>query len=304
MGEERGPACPVCSRDTAESGTKYSSFSRRSFTLRRCGTCAFAFVSDPRLDFDALYDERYYRGEGADPLVDYLYEAEWPDRTIRRYEWRGILKVVSRLTPVGPDTRWLDYGCGTGGLVDFLRSQGFSHAVGYEPGWTEGYLREKKRPHVTSEDLSGLQGTFDVISLIEVIEHALDPVAELTRVRSLLRPGGLCFLTTGNAAPYRDRLVGWRYVVPEIHVSYFEPDTLATALRRAGLEPTFPGYVEGWDDILRFKILKGLHRRSRGGLLDAAPWGPVSRYTDHRLKLTAHPIGWARDPASPTGPAA
>lgn len=92
-------------------------------------------MADPEVDLASVYDERYYRGEGADPLVDYVHEAENVDHTIRRFEWRGVLNVVSSLIPVGPETQWLDYGCGTGGLVSYLRGHAVQHAVGHEVGW-------------------------------------------------------------------------------------------------------------------------------------------------------------------------
>jgi SAM-dependent methyltransferase len=262
------------------------------------------YVSDPRVDFEEVYDERYYRGQGADPLIDYVYEAQHPDTTIRRHEWRGILKVVSTMAAIGPGTRWLDYGCGTGGLVSYLHQQGLSQAIGFEPGWSGRLQRESGRPHATSADLDRCLGTFDVVTLIEVIEHVIDPVAELARVRSLLRPGGLCFLTTGNAGPFRDRMAEWSYVQPDVHVSYFEPESLAIALERAGFDPFFPGYREGWQEIIRFKILKRLHRRSTGPLSGAIPWSVVSRYVDRRLRLSAHPVGQtAPGPQPDTAPA-
>ena len=62
------------------------------------------------------------------------------------------------------------------------------------------------------DDFDCAQGSFDVVTAIEVIEHVLDPVAELRRIRALLRPGGLLFLTTGNAKPYSKRLLTWGYL--------------------------------------------------------------------------------------------
>ena len=70
------------------------------------------------------------------------------------------------------------------------------------------------------------------MTAIEVLEHTLDPLAELRRIRALLRPGGLLLLTTGNAAPFASRLTQWPYVIPEIHVSFFEPDDACA--RRCG----------------------------------------------------------------------
>ena len=74
-----------------------------------------------------------------------------------------------------------------------------------------------------------------MVTAIEVMEHVIEPMVTLPRIAALLRSGGLLFLTTGNAEPFRGRLAKWSYVKPDIHVGFFEPGTLATALRGAGL---------------------------------------------------------------------
>ena len=141
--------------------------------------------------------------------------------------------------------------------------------------------------------LAALRGTLDIVTAIEVLEHVVDPLAELAKIRSLLRRDGLLFLTTGNAAPHRDKLPAWGYVIPEIHVSLFEPRTLATALERSGFVPIYPGYAPGWDDIIRFKILKTLRIKSTNAVERMVPWPLVSRFVDWRLRPSAQPIGRA-----------
>ena len=283
--------CRICGAATEPAGRVHGDFSGRDFQLRRCTQCAYGFVADPWTDYDRIYSDAYYAGEGADPLVDYRFEMDHADRTIRRYEWRGIAAAVGVLAPVGPGTRWLDYGCGTGGLVTDLRGRGVD-ATGFEQGWSVPRLRERGVPILTDDELVGQAGRYDVVSAIEVIEHVLDPVAELKRMGELLRPGGLLFLTTGNAEPYAGKLADWRYVIPEIHVSFFEPRTLAMAFERAGLRPQAGRFGPGWADIIRFKTLKNLKRRSVSRLDGVAPWPLVARALDRRLKITAHPVGF------------
>jgi SAM-dependent methyltransferase len=289
------PACRICGGETCELGRRYSSFSRQEFTISRCVECQFAFVADPRTDFDALYDEKYYAGRGADPAVDYLEELQNPSRTIRRYEWRGILEIVSSLIDVSPATSWLDYGCGTGGLVLYANAQGIPGAVGFEEGLHSNAVDDRGITILTAHDIESAAGQFDVITAIEVIEHVIDPVCELTRLRRLLKPGGLLFLTTGNSLPFQDRLLDWSYVVPDVHVSYFEPSNLALAMKRAGFEPTFPGYRAGWEDVIRFKVLKSIRPRCIRRLNPIVPWSVAARIIDHRLGVSAHPVGWARN---------
>ena len=285
--------CSICQSRTLTAGAKKSSWSGQIFHLRRCPSCGFAFVANPRRDYESLYDDDYYRGRGADPLVNYIDEVEHRESTIRKYEWRGIYRLVSDVIQTNSTTRWLDYGCGVGGLVEFVRKQGIE-AFGFDQGWSLNHLSQSGVPHLSSKELESQHGTFDVVTAIEVIEHVADPVAELTGMRSLLRPGGLLFLTTGNAAPYRDRLSAWRYVVPDVHVSFFEPTTLALALEKAGFEPDFLGYRRGWDDIIRFKVLKSVGTRRDTWPSRAIPWRLASRIVDRRLRPSAHPIGWAR----------
>lgn len=290
MAEE--PRCPICGEATAAAGSKRGTLSEETFLLRRCAACGFGFVANPCQDYDRLYDERYYSGAGADPSVDYLFELDHPGSTIRQAEWRGIVEAVASLRRLDSSTRWLDYGCGHGGLVRFLRESGLPKAAGFEKGWIAGRARSQGLPLLTESDLASSRGRYDVVTAIEVLEHAVDPLAVLRSIRGLLDAGGLLFLTTGNAAPHQD-LVRWGYVQPEIHVSFFEPRTLERALSLAGFRPERRGFLPGFEKIIRFKILKRLGLRRDRRLYDALPWSLISRVVDARLAVTAHPIGWA-----------
>jgi SAM-dependent methyltransferase len=286
--------CPICANnDFDDVGVVPGTVIDRQFELRRCTACQFVMVVNPSLDFDVLYSEDYYNGRGADTKLNYAEEVQHPTRAVRRYEWRGVLERARDLTPLPKGSRWLDYGCGTGGLVAYLRSQGVD-AWGFEQGWCCDLLRTSGVPTIGEADFTSAAGTYDVVSAIEVIEHVTDPVALLRTIHGLLKPGGLLFLTTGNAEPYHNRITKWRYVTPDVHVSYFEPATLAVALEAAGFAPAFPGFGPGWDDIIRYKLLMSLRRKWSSHLEAIVPWGSLARVVDSRLKLSAQPVGWAK----------
>ena len=81
------PSCRVCSRDDVEAaGRVPGRLVTRSFALAHCRNCRFSFVIEPCTDYAAIYGEAYYRGRGADPYVDYVFELEHPGRTVRHYE--------------------------------------------------------------------------------------------------------------------------------------------------------------------------------------------------------------------------
>jgi SAM-dependent methyltransferase len=286
-------SCRICGAPTRVVAPVHGRYSGRSFTLARCPACGYAFIADPWLEFEQIYDERYYAGRGADPLVDYRYELEHPSRTIRLYEWRGIAAVLADL--IGPlgGRRWIDFGCGNGGLVRYLREREGVDAVGLEEGAVAASAVAAGIPVHDRGALEGWAGTADVVSAVEVIEHTLDPVSELRAMRRLLRPGGVLFLTTGNAAAHAGKLERWRYVVPEIHISFFEPRTLDRAMAEAGLRPEHRRLGPGFDEILAFKVLKNLRIRRRTALTDLMPRRPVALLADRLEHLSEHPIGWA-----------
>ena len=125
-------ACRICSSPADDAGRVFGRVADREFQLSRCRACGFAFVVDPLPEPETTFD--YYAGADADPLVDYVGEIEYPEETIRIYEWRGLVNVVGALVPLRPETRWLDFGCGTGGLVRHCRDALGVDIVGYEQG--------------------------------------------------------------------------------------------------------------------------------------------------------------------------
>jgi SAM-dependent methyltransferase len=170
---------------------------------------------------------------------------------------------------------------------------------GFEEGAIQAEAVRRGIPFLGDEELRKQEGTFDVVTAIEVIEHVERPLEVLSRIRSLLRPGGLFFYTTGNAAPHRADLPAWRYVVPEIHISFYEPETLRRALAAAGFRPQNRGYLPGFTDIIRFKILKNLLFRRRALWQDLLPWPLIARLVNIRHRITDHPVAWAAESPEP-----
>ena len=79
---------------------------------------------------------------------------------------------------------------------------------------------------------------FDIVTLDQVIEHAVDPVGMLRGVARVLKPGGAAILSTPNpdgwgAKRYGRRWINWH--VP-YHLHQFNARSMGEAARRAGFE--------------------------------------------------------------------
>ncbi|MBW2028793.1 MAG: class I SAM-dependent methyltransferase [Deltaproteobacteria bacterium] len=130
------------------------------------------------------------------------------------------LKLVERLVPFG---NVLDVGCFCGDLLGMLPSR--YKKYGIEPSDSARRLAEEKGIIIIARSLEELDGEeikFDLIVLLDVVEHLLFPFHAMQKLSSLLNRGGLIALSTGNtdALPWRLMRTDYWYYFTE-HVSFF-----------------------------------------------------------------------------------
>ena len=159
--------------------------------------------------------------------------------------FRVVADVLRARQLLGPDAYLIDWGCGTGGFLEYLLRHGHvdRHQIcGVEPGLpAHRVLADKGIPFVTPQSGTGHSATpqrrATVVTMLDVLEHVDDRPAFLREVQ--------------------------RWTVPDA--------TLVLTV------PAFRFLWSGWDDVLGHKA-----RYTAAGLradLIAAGWPPVkNRY--------------------------
>jgi 2-polyprenyl-6-hydroxyphenyl methylase/3-demethylubiquinone-9 3-methyltransferase len=142
----------------------------------------------------------------------------------------------------------LDVGCGAGLLAEPLARLGAKvTAVDAAPE-----LIEVAKAHAGGQGLGiqyravgveALDGQFDLVTSMEVIEHVADPQAFVNNLAKRLAPGGLMVLSTPNKTAWSKLLTitlaeGFGQIPKGTHDfdKFIDPDTMRGLLAQAGLE--------------------------------------------------------------------
>jgi SAM-dependent methyltransferase len=136
-----------------------------------------------------------------------------------------------------PDkARILEIGCGTGHNLPMLARFGEVEAIEIDPAAREIASERLGRP-VGAAPLPALpdvpRGAFDLVAVLDVVEHIEDDVAALQAMKALLRPGGKVLI----AVPAHQWMWSAHDEVNHHHRRYSKK-TLAAAIGKAGLRPT------------------------------------------------------------------
>lgn len=199
----------------------------RTLALLQCPQCGFVFAEGEDLErLTAFYEE----------LTDEQYE-ETQDTRVLQFRW--LLDSVRRQAPAAHTL--LDIGAGVGQLVAEARSAGLD-ATGVEP--SHALVATARRLHGVellqgAFPHPGLVGrTFDIICLVDIIEHVAHPVEMLRACADLLNPGGVLLVVTPDVESILARVLGFRWWHFRVaHVGYFSRSSLERAMQMAGLEP-------------------------------------------------------------------
>jgi SAM-dependent methyltransferase len=261
-----GPACLVCggteTRLWAHARDIEYRTSDEEFTYFRCADCRALFIDPvPGDRLREIYPANYYSygAPGRSPINGIK---TWLDQ-------RFFRKILARAQ--GSALRVLDVGGGAGWELSALRASDprvkETWVVDLDPN--AAALAEKNGHRYFCGRIEDFDSPlkFDVIMLLNLIEHVQHPGAVLARIASLLSPGGVVIVKTPNHDAWDARLFrnhNWAgYHCPRHWVLFTRPGFTALA-GRSGLVVKEAAYTQGapfWTaSILGWLAARGLAR--------------------------------------------
>lgn len=172
--------CNICGQDCAGDVEQTSvrsnvrKFSGEQFAVWRCPHCLSIHARD-EVDLGHYYAD-YPFHKLKDAKVDWMLRAMYGNQLSRLAD-AGITKEHSVL----------DYGCGSGLFLSFLKEEGFTQLAGYDE-YSEHYA-----------DKRVLSRTYDCVMTQDVIEHVPEPHVLVRNLHELTHQGSVIAIGTPNA---------------------------------------------------------------------------------------------------------
>lgn len=222
-----GNSCPICGCTSKHFVTKRAE--GIDWHVRKCGSCGHGFVCNrPSAD----YLQMHY----SSTRNSHAHSEATPTPADASIGWKPAVDALRR-AGAPPTGFTLDVGAGYGGLACALSQAGYKPILldlSTEVLSLAAWIPNAAGACCSFEDFTW-PSALSVITMSQVLEHALDPVSWLTHARRLLRPDGVMMVAVPNFGGVY-RLLGRRdpFICPPEHLNFFTVASLTRAIQASG----------------------------------------------------------------------
>ncbi|MEJ2069033.1 MAG: class I SAM-dependent methyltransferase [Syntrophobacterales bacterium] len=211
-----------------------STFQKGSYRFWSCPKCCLECIA-PQPDDSVLqqiYGKHYYKAWGLSSN----------ESLVRKIKQQTFSMYLSWLAKPHPGDRLLDCGAATGYLVELADQQGWeAYAIELSEFGANACSNILGADHVHQGNVydakfnANPDNLFEVIIMIDFIEHLRDPRDLLRWAREHLSKGGHLLLVTPQVGSHSHHLMGtlWTHYKIE-HLWYFNKNNLSAFLREMG----------------------------------------------------------------------
>lgn len=189
----------------------------------KCAVCGHVYMRDQVSEEDLL---KIYSSRTSHHNQEQKLAWDFSEMKAEVYYYK-LLKRMEKVIEPGP---LLDIGCSNGSFAKAALDKGWD-ALGLELEESSVLTAREQGVEVIHGELFAQKfedNRFHAVTMWNLFEHLFDPVAALTEVYRILKPGGVCAMCVPNI-----RNVGWwmlkadwHSVEPQIHQNLFSVNTL------------------------------------------------------------------------------
>ncbi len=254
--------CPVCNEKKSNpwsSAKDYEYFStNNTYIYYRCPACDTIFIDPlPVHELKVIYPSNYYS-----------FVNKRKNGVVRLKEWldKRFFKKIFRQLPA-PELSLLDVGGGTGWMLDILKRTDprihFTQIVDID---AKAKSIAEVKGHAYFEgtiEAFTTDNRFDLILMLNLVEHVADPLAILQKAQLLLQPGGIIVIKTPNTDCWDARLYKktyWGGLHCPRHWVLFSEKSFRLLLKSTKLRIEKLTYTQG-APFWAFSIITSLYRK-------------------------------------------
>jgi 2-polyprenyl-3-methyl-5-hydroxy-6-metoxy-1,4-benzoquinol methylase len=225
-------------------------------TILQCTSCEGVFLSpEQQRAAESLYSQDYFTEREGYFFHDGVVDGSGQESAHVADFRAGLALIEAHARSEAqalPSVSLLDVGCATGSFLSLAQAKGWECRGVEVSAFAAAQARERTGCEIFCgklEDAPFGSGTFDVITMWDLLEHLPDPLQGLEKARRLLKPSGLLLVNTPNENSLLRQVArfvyrgsgGWitapvNHLYHRYHLHYFAAQTLTVLFRRAGFE--------------------------------------------------------------------
>lgn len=262
--------CPVCGNTQLKPKLEVKDHfgTQETFSLLSCDKCQTLLTSPVPNENEII---KYYKsnsyvshGDSVNPIFDNVY---------KYFQFRNLNYKKKLIDKYTLSKHLLDYGCGTGTFLNFMKSKGWE-VLGIEPDQQARQIATNKGLDI--RPLKDITNDFDCITLFHVLEHVHQLDETLKELIERLNKNGILLLALPNhksndAKYYQGYWAG--YDVPR-HLYHFSQKSIFALTKKFGLNivATHPMYFDSY----YVSLLSEKYRESNNQIIKAVKQGFIS----------------------------
>lgn len=213
--------CNLCEKNDAEELYLIKRF-KKHFKIVKCRNCGLVYVN-PQPTEEEL--RKYYNSFYRVPL-----------KTNEKLVLKKARELINEIKRTKKTGSLLEIGCSYGFLLQYFKRREW-YVKGIEISQeASDYARSRFGIDVFTGTLREYKRRerFDLIVMLDVLEHLSNPAEELSLVNKYLKKDGLLVLTTPNIDSLDSWISkdSWEWMIPPEHLFYFSSETISSLLHK------------------------------------------------------------------------